>query len=824
MRLSQFLTLLFLFILIQSPLQGEDREAPSAERPALVRIDLDPDPQVIGALSMADMDIAYVGREGEGIQIVADTEDLDLLMRSNVPYTILYKDLIAHYESRFDMNLSKDLGYGSMGGYYKFDEVENRLDQFRSDHPNLITAKISLGQTEQGRNIWAVKISDNPDQDEDEPEAIIDSLTHAREPQGMMSTLYFMDWVLENYDTDPLAKFLVNEREMWFVPVQNPDGYYRNQQTNPHGGGMWRKNRRNNGDGSRGVDPNRNWGYMWGFDGQGSSGSPKSETYRGPSPMSEPETQAMAALISERNAVERMSIHTYGNLWLIPWGYDRIVTPDDSLLRILSDEMAPESYTVGTCWETLYTVNGGSCDWDYGDQGIMTFSPEMGTDNDGFWPSTSRIMPIAEEVLPSLQYFFAIAGAFLKMDRFKITDIAGKLNGYPDAGDRVELVVDLTNRGLGDYPDPISLSLSSASPRVNILTGTSQVPAVASRASTDNAAQPFVFEIESDTPYAESVELELTINLHGIGLKETIDFYVGTARQTAFDDMEAGVNQWFLGGKSTEGGWEWGNPYGTWIDTEPVQPEDDHTLSGVNCLCTGIGEPGAGPDDFDLDGGYAVMVSPVFNLVDLGDHPRVGMNLWWYKPEEGADGTDRLTVYISKNEGITWTFMDEFSHSGMNQWNEITFDVEDYITPSDNMALVFLAVDSKNDSTIEAAIDDFWVESYSTRPLLGLLGKLKTNATCRLNLSWDAGDLIWIYLSTGTGPGITLPGGTWVLDPPFDFLLYHSVIPDEGRVSLPLPIPDLPELIGTTFYLQSFIVPQGGGDVLISNCLEETMR
>ena len=131
-------------------------------------------------------------------------------------------------------------------------------------------------------------ISDNPETDEGEPEMRIDAMHHAREPQGMQTTLWFMLFLLENYGSDPLATYLVNEREMYFVPCVNPDGYEYNRINNPNGGGMWRKNRRDNGDGTFGVDLNRNYKAGWTAPCAGSTNS-GSDTYKGPSAGSEPE-------------------------------------------------------------------------------------------------------------------------------------------------------------------------------------------------------------------------------------------------------------------------------------------------------------------------------------------------------------------------------------------------------------------------------------------------------------------------------------------------------------------------------------------------------
>src|SRR5690606_22160109 len=146
----------------------------------------------------------------------------------------------------------------------------------------------------QNRPIYMVKISDNPDLNEDEPRVLYTAMHHAREPQSMMTLIYFMYYLLENYNSDPSVKYLVDNRELYFIPIVNPDGYEYNRQTSPGGGGMWRKNRRNNGS-SYGVDLNRNYGPMayWNAPGGGSSTSPSSDTYRGTAPFSEPEISSI---------------------------------------------------------------------------------------------------------------------------------------------------------------------------------------------------------------------------------------------------------------------------------------------------------------------------------------------------------------------------------------------------------------------------------------------------------------------------------------------------------------------------------------------------
>ena len=108
-----------------------------------------------------------------------------------------------------------------------------------------------------------------------------------------------------------------------------------NRSTNPSGGGMWRKNRRNNGDGTYGVDLNRNFGFAWGYDNLGSSPTPGSETYRGPSAFSEPESQAVRDLALLKNYKTHFNLHSYQNAFLYPWGsvsYTHLTLPTSDLV------------------------------------------------------------------------------------------------------------------------------------------------------------------------------------------------------------------------------------------------------------------------------------------------------------------------------------------------------------------------------------------------------------------------------------------------------------------------------------------------------------
>lgn len=304
---------------------------------------------------------------------------------------------------------------GSMGGYLTYQEFLDNLDSMASKYPNLITVKQPIGTytTHQGRPIYWVRISDNPNSDEPEPETLYSAIHHAREPASLSQLIFYMWHMLENYDTDPEIQYLVNETEMYFVPLLNPDGYIINETIEPNGGGMWRKNARDNDndgvigingtqeDASDGVDLNRNYSYHYGA--SGVSTDPSQETYLGPNTFSEPETQAMKWFCEQRDFNFALNAHTYGDLLLHPFGWDNNdFAADHNYFQSITHYMVKENNYLAQKSSDLYPAAGDSDDWMYdGDLGtkpkIFAMTPEIGSDDDGFWPAPSRIIPICKD-------------------------------------------------------------------------------------------------------------------------------------------------------------------------------------------------------------------------------------------------------------------------------------------------------------------------------------------------------------------------------------------------------------------------------------------
>ena len=329
--------------------------------------------------------------------------------------------------------------YGPTGGvtrHFTFQEMQNELDDMRALYPNLITARSGIGTTEQGRSIFMVKISDNPDVDENEPEIFMNAVHHAREPISMTQMIFFMWHVLENYNTDKEIKTLLNSSEIYFLPCINPDGYVYNATQSPAGGGMWRKNRHNNADGTFGVDNNRNYSYLWG--GGGSSGSTNSDTYRGTAPFSELENQTIRNFCNSRHFVSEFNYHSYGNYCIYPFsGVAVNNNPEIPLFNQLSVFLTEDNgFVYGNCQQTLnYIADGEAADWAYAEQTtkgkMYGFTPEVGNSSDGFYPAASRILPLCNSMIVMNKNLLKVSTKYGLVTSTAAATVSGLSNTLP---------------------------------------------------------------------------------------------------------------------------------------------------------------------------------------------------------------------------------------------------------------------------------------------------------------------------------------------------------------------------------------------------------
>ncbi|WP_406468559.1 M14 family metallopeptidase [Streptomyces hirsutus] len=282
--------------------------------------------------------------------------------------------------------------------YHNYAEMNAEIDQRLSAYPNIMSKRV-IGRSYQGRDIVAIKISDNVTADENEPEVLFTHHQHAREHLTVEMALYLLRELGAGYGSDPRITNIVNNRELWIVPDLNPDGGEYDIATGSYR--SWRKNRQpNSGSSYVGTDLNRNWDYRWGCC-NGSSGSTSSETYRGSAPESAPEVKVVADFVRSRvvGGVQQIKagidFHTYSELVLWPFGYTYSdtttgMTADDyAAFRTVGQKMAASNGYTAQQSSDLYITDGSIDDYLWGTHKIFGYTYEMyprSSSGGGFYP------------------------------------------------------------------------------------------------------------------------------------------------------------------------------------------------------------------------------------------------------------------------------------------------------------------------------------------------------------------------------------------------------------------------------------------------------
>lgn len=459
--------------------------------------------------------------------------EIKLIRNAGFEVEIIIEDVSSYYENQLQDGVNKiitedcfgddtfsafetpaNFTLGSMGGFYTYDEVLAILDDMQEKFPDIISVKKQIGniETHEGRPIYAVVISDNPETTEDEPKSLYNAIHHAREPNGLTQLIFFMWHLLENYGTDDLVTEMVNELELHFIPVVNPDGYIYNETIAPNGGGLWRKNRRDNGDGTIGVDLNRNYGFEWGINDIGSSPNTASDVYRGPSAFSEPETQAVKQYCETYPFNFILNYHCFGNLLIYPWGYNDAPTPESDYFQAIAVELTKfNGYNYGTGIETVgYNVNGASDDWMYGEettkQKSYSMTPEVGTE--GFWPPIDAIVPNCQ----------ANMHANLALASFNLN--------YPVLSTDAPIFVDQSN-GLITYTvgqlglegEEFTVTAEAISDNVMIEEST-----MYNLLSLESQQKTVDFVVDSETPLGAEIVMVFKMNTNTPGSTDTVRF------------------------------------------------------------------------------------------------------------------------------------------------------------------------------------------------------------------------------------------------------------------------------------------------------------
>lgn len=610
----------------------------------------------IRVMSELGLEVDHYHRHGDHIEMYINHIDFDKLNSTGLSYEILIPDFNAYYNERQIKDQSKiplakktqktatNFDYGSMGGFYTLAEIEAELDNMKVLFPNLVSDKFSIGSSIQGRPIWAIRISDNPETDEAEPTVYYDALHHAREPASMATMINYMYWLLENYATDPQVKYIIDERESYFVPVVNPDGYEFNRSTNPNGGGFWRKNRRINGlSGCVGVDLNRNYSYSYGLDNNCAGTVNCDETYRGSGPFSEPETQAIRDFVSVINPATSFTVHSFSGLYVYPDAFDPIPANFDLYSRWASDYGSDNDYISGTGIEMLGYTACGTTDSYLHSEGVFSVTPEMGFN--GFWPPQSEIFALVDANVSPYFYQAWIAGAYVDVQ-------ASRISGDAIPGASFQVEVDVKNKGLNQAATNVTVDLIPSDPSI-LISAPSIISTIQPQTIETNSGSPLTVTVPASFT-ANEFDLEVLTFQNGVeNTREVITVFVGVKNVLLYESGELGSSNWT---NSTGSGELWTNCL-------------DDSYNGQFSFCDSEGRNTAAGTDrtFTLNA-----------TVDLTNttRPRLSYFAKWAIELN----FDEATLEISTDGGTSWTLLK--SYEGVNAWTFESFDLLPYISSS----------------------------------------------------------------------------------------------------------------------------------------------
>jgi len=624
---------------------------------------------------------------------------------AGMTYDVLNDDLTATY---IDELASRQFrGAGDFDQYKSYAEIMDFIDNLAARRPDLASV-MTIGQSLEGRDIRVLHVT-GPDTGDGPPPGqrhgvFYHALQHAREWITGPVVLYLADHLINEYDDDSCLRALVDRTDFYLAPCVNPDGYEYTWTDER----LWRKNRRDNMDGTFGVDLNRNWAYGWG--GGGSSGSTGNETYRGPSPFSEPETQVLSSFVSSHPTIRAyMDYHSYGQLILWPFGTTCTEPPEPDAssfwsigtqMQSLIASIHGVNHTAGPVCLTLYQASGASVDWVYGDQGRYAYTIELRDEGQsGFLLPADQILPTCEENLPAILALSDWATAGLQLD---LPD------GPPtmiDAGGGTTISVRIGESIEGYLPGSGSCHYRTdsqapfASVPLSVVSGDiyeAAIPAVPCGSTVQ-----FYFTATGDGGYEAALPCDAPTSLFEAAAIEVATVFA--------DQMEISNGGWTVGevgDDATTGIWNRMDP-----ELTDAQPEDDHTADpGALCWVTD-GNAGSGVGSFDVDNGRTTLRSPDLDL-SAAQNPHVSYWRWYSNTAGAAPNQDVFVVDISNDGGQSWSNVETLGPDGSGTsggWFRHEFRVADVTAPTAQVVLRFIASDEGSGSIVEAAIDDLEV-------------------------------------------------------------------------------------------------------------------
>lgn len=368
---------------------------------ALVRVQVESEADI--AYLMNNFDESHNHSPGE-IELLLWPGDRLALDNLGFDYTVVTEDVVARdraLELAAGPKALQRLPGPDYSDYRRLTDYNAELQDLAKKNPDLVRLFELKRPSLEGRTIYGVEIAYNVKKDDGRPIFYMDAVHHAREWPASEFTIMYAHYLVEKFGKDPKVTSLMKRSRAIIIPIVNVDGFNYSRESvtsvnqpardatqNLSAGngfeGYWRKNRRSltgvtvpgaqvNPD-AFGVDPNRNYAYLWGDQNGGSSGTQVDQTYRGEAPFSEPEVANVRDIILSRSVTGVITNHTVQASVLRTGGG---TAPDDPTLEKIGQEMADilgfmNNPTVG------YATTGTTDDWAYAAMGAFGFTIEHG--------------------------------------------------------------------------------------------------------------------------------------------------------------------------------------------------------------------------------------------------------------------------------------------------------------------------------------------------------------------------------------------------------------------------------------------------------------
>ena len=535
--------------------------------PVKMVVAADPDQlRTIASAIPEGVEITGLGWRGSAVLVVTP-RGLRALESEAIGYVVIDSDLT---------ECLRGLG-PDMGEYHTYQESCEELERIEREYPELVRIH-SIGRSIQGRQILAAEVL-GPQASEDVPSCLIVGLHHAREiitPEVVLQTLQRL---VRGYDEDEQIRYLLNHRDVWLIPMLNPDGHVMVER-----GTDWRKNMRDNLDGTFGVDLNRNYSYQWGCDDIGSSPYTWDETYRGTAPFSEPETQAIRELREAQHFKVSLSFHSFGNIVFYPWSWQASLCPMHWLYATLSSLVSsPAGYNFGNAALGMsYLANGEFDDWNFAGFGMesatfgLTF--EVG---DRFYEPEERIKPLSDESTRCCLNAIRAAGPWIELLQHRIVEEEPDWTIRPNERFWLELLLQsfsvspIADVHVTCYADGPLLTVSSSPATLGNLAPLERV-----------GPEKLRFEAVCNATQGASVIATVYVNVQARGYDRLfeVEVPVGVRRdaQIAYWDFER------ESGWEAQGGWQRGSPVGAG-GRQNGNPEPSRAFSGDYAFGTIVG-------------------------------------------------------------------------------------------------------------------------------------------------------------------------------------------------------------------------------------------